>query len=153
MILNFTSLSAEDANTIVNWHYDGIYKLYDFEQDPVDMAKLLNPRSWVDCYYAVTNELKELVGFFCFYREKDEISIGLGLRPDLTGKGLGYEFFNAGLDFAREKYHPTFFMLNVATFNKRAISVYRKAGFIDAEIYMNETNGGQFEFLKMTMQA
>jgi ribosomal-protein-alanine N-acetyltransferase len=42
-------------------------------------------------------------------------------------------------------------MLSVATFNQRAINVYRKAGFEDAEVFLHETNSGQHDFLRMTL--
>ncbi len=37
----------------------------------------------------------------------------------------------------------------VALFNKRAIKVYEKIGFQSVERYMQKTNGGEFEFIKM----
>ena len=41
------------------------------------------------------------------------------------------------------------FILNVAEFNKRAITVYKKVGFIEIEKYLQKTNGGEFNFIKM----
>ena len=35
-----------------------------------------------------------LIGFFNFVREGDEVRIGLGIRPDLTGQGLGSQFID-----------------------------------------------------------
>jgi [ribosomal protein S18]-alanine N-acetyltransferase len=53
-----------------------------------------------------------------------DLDYGLGLRPDLTGQGLGLEFFRAGLAFARERYEPQCVYLHVAEFNERARPVY-----------------------------
>jgi ribosomal-protein-alanine N-acetyltransferase len=43
--------------------------------------------------------------------------------------------------------------LSVATFNQRAINVYRKVGFEDLEVFVNKTNSGQYEFLRMAREA
>jgi GNAT superfamily N-acetyltransferase len=75
-------------------------------------------------YYAATDEQGTLVGFFCFgapaqvpggqlcglYAD-DALDIGLGVRPDLTGRRLGREFLTAGLDFARRRFAPAPFRL------------------------------------------
>jgi ribosomal-protein-alanine N-acetyltransferase len=153
MKFEFKPMDENCAHIIAGWHYEGIYAFYDMEQDVKDLEELLDPRSWVDHYYAVADERGDLIGFFCFEREREAVDIGLGLRPDLTGRGWGQAFLEAGLEFAREKYRPTTFTLSVATFNQRAINVYRKAGFKDLEIFVNETNGGRYEFLRMTRKA
>ena len=76
---------------------------------------------------------------------------GLGLRPDLTGKGSGSDFVRAGLDFAQSQFSPKTIQLHVAAFNKRAIKVYQRIGFREVEHYMNRTNGGEFEFVRMEL--
>jgi len=153
MKFEFQPMDKNFARAIASWHYGGIYAFYDMEQDAKDLEELLDPRSWEDHYYAVTDDQGDLIGFFCFEREKEAVVIGLGLRPDLTGRGWGQAFLEAGLGFAREKYRPATFTLSVAAFNQRAIKVYRKAGFKDLEVSVNETNGGQYEFLSMARKA
>ena len=70
-----------------------------------------------------------IAGFYFFVERGDAIFYGLGLRPDLTGRGLGLAFVTAGLDFARERFGASRFVLDVAEFNERAIHVYERAGF------------------------
>jgi ribosomal-protein-alanine N-acetyltransferase len=72
--------------------------------------------------------------------------VGLGLRPDLTGRGLGLGFLLAGLEFARRRFAPDSFRLSVATFNERA-------GFQWVEVFTHHTNGGEHPFLLMTREA
>ena len=69
------------------------------------------------------------------YEVEPALDVGLGMRPDLTGRGLGEEFVHAGLRFARETYSPPAFRLTVATFNQRAIRVYERAGFETVETF------------------
>lgn len=53
-------------------------------------------------------------------------AIGLGMKPNLTGRGKGVEFVKAGIAYAKSKYNPKQIILSVAIFNQRAIKVYKK---------------------------
>ena len=81
------------------------------------------------------------------------LDIGLGLRPDLTGRGLGHDFVTFGLDFARSAFAPPAFRLLVATFNRRAIRVYEKVGFRPVRTFVTLTKRGQCEWLEMIREA
>ena len=76
-------------------------------------------------------------------------AIGLGMKPNLTGRGNGVQFVKAGIAYAKSKYNAKQIILSVATFNQRAIKVYKKIGFKEIETFIQNTNGGSFEFLKM----
>jgi [ribosomal protein S18]-alanine N-acetyltransferase len=87
--------------------------------------------------------------FFVFKRDSQTVEVGLGLRPDLTGKGLGRTFLNAGLTFGQGLFSVELWSLSVATFNPRAIHLYKQVGFIPLNTFMHHTNGGEFEFLRL----
>ena len=70
-------------------------------------------------------------------------------RPDLTGRGLGQGFVEAGVEYAASALGATRFALAVAAFNRRAITVYERAGFREVRRYRHETNGGSHEFVWM----
>ena len=142
-------LTQSDAETIATWHYEGKYAFYDAEADADDLAELLDPALRGDSMFGVRDGASELVGFFAFQVADGVVDFGLGLRPDLTGRGLGADFARAGLDFARTRFSPKTIQLRVAAFNKRAIKVYHRIGFREVEHYMNRTNGGEFEFVRM----
>ncbi|WP_026906856.1 GNAT family N-acetyltransferase [Paucisalibacillus globulus] len=150
MAYNFSVLTQEQAKEIVfNWHYDGEYSFYDMEADIEDLDEFLNPEERGNSTFAVTKE-NEMVGFFSFSEfEEGTFDIGLGMRPDLTGKGRGLEFLIAGINFIQTEFKPEKITLSVATFNQRAIKLYRKVGFKDVETFLQDTNGSTFEFLKM----
>jgi ribosomal-protein-alanine N-acetyltransferase len=79
MEFEFQPMDADCAHAITRWHYEGIYAFYDMKQDVEDLEELLDPRSWSDRYYAVTDDQGDLIGFFCFERRQQVVVIGLGL--------------------------------------------------------------------------
>ena len=81
------------------------------------------------------------------------LEIGLGLHPERTGQGLGKRFLEAGLQYARHRYAPNQFTLSVASFNRRAITVYERAGFARVRVFMHWTNGGEWECIEMRRSA
>lgn len=125
-------LRWRDAVVIARWRYEGAYAAYNIELisllTSLLVAQALKPLDMLG-YYAVFDTQKELVGLFTFARTGQTVEVGLGMRPDLTGKGRGLSFLQVGLDFARQHYHPKTFRLSVAAFNQRAIRVYERAGF------------------------
>ena len=149
MKFTFNKMKREDAHQIASWHYAAPYDFYDWDRDAEDLAELLDPQSWQESYYSIFNGENELAGFFVFKPDGQTVEVGLGLRPDLTGKGLGQEFLNAGLTFGQEHFSVGTWSLNVATFNKRAIRLYEHAGFTPLNTFMHYTNGGEYEFLWM----
>ena len=164
MYLRFEMLSEEQARSIAGWRYPPPYDFYNADADPDDLQELLDRSS---PYYAAVDPQDTLVGFFCFkhtarvpagfaagaYDDRDALDVGLGMRPDLTGRGLGGPFLEAGLRFAREVFAPASFRLTVATFNTRAIALYQRAGFQPTRAFMNPTNGDAHEFLAMVRAA
>ena len=101
----FRPMTEADAHQIASWHYPPPYDFYDFDQDPEDLAALLDPQHWQAPYYAVFRGENELIGFFSLHQDAQDnqiVEIGLGLRPDLTGRGLGLAFLQAGLAFAQQ---------------------------------------------------
>ena len=145
----FQPRAQEDAHQIASWHYPPPYDFYDLDHDPEDLAEFLDPQTWQEPYYSVFNEESELIVFFTFQQNGQTVEIGLGLRPDLTGKGLGRAFINAGLAFGQEHFSVGVWSLSVATFNIRAIRLYEHVGFTPLTTFLQHTNGGEYEFLRM----
>jgi len=149
----FRQMDDADAREISGWRYGPPYDFYDSNAGPADLAELLDPQSRTNVYFSALDGENRLVGFFQYEESDEAVDVGLGLRPDLTGRGLGVEFVLAGPAFARERFSPRRFILSVATFNGRAIGVYERAGFRRGEVFMHHTNGGEHEFLRMERGA
>jgi ribosomal-protein-alanine N-acetyltransferase len=150
----FGEMTQSEAEIVAGWRYDPPYDFYDFVKDPEDHAEILDPERRAGDYHAVGLD-GELAGFFSFRPHGDELELGLGLRPDLAGKGLGLEFVEAGMAFGREKFGPRSFWLDVATWNERAKKVYERAGFEPSHVWTQGARPpqGPVEFLRMTRPA
>jgi [ribosomal protein S18]-alanine N-acetyltransferase len=146
-------MAQADAEAVARWRYPEPFSFYDWAADEADLAELLDVHLRGEVYFAAEDEEGALVGFFSFRQEGPTLAVGLGLRPDLTGRRLGGDFLSAGLDYGRERFAPGEFSLAVATFNERAIKVYERAGFEHVRVYMHETNGGTWEFTEMRRPA
>jgi len=156
-------MNDAEAYEISGWRYPPPYDFYDPAGDEEDLAELLDPGKRRDHHYYSAFSDDDLVGFLCFgagarvpglpYEDDGSLDIGLGLSPDLTGRGLGLAFLGAGLGFARARFAPDRFRLSVATFNERAIKVYERAGFRPVGTFVQHAEGGRHPFLLMTREA
>jgi [ribosomal protein S18]-alanine N-acetyltransferase len=150
---HFSQMTDEDACEISRWHYEPPYDFYDATSDQGDLEELLDAERRQGVYFSAFDEEGSLVGFFQFESKDETVDVGLGLRPDFTGRGLGVEYVLAGLEFARERFSPERFTLSVTTFNERAIRVYERAGFVRGTVYTHHTNGADWPFLAMAREA
>jgi [ribosomal protein S18]-alanine N-acetyltransferase len=106
---------------IMSWHYEPPYDFYDTDADPPeDPAK----------FRVVRGDDGRVDAFWYFDRpEPGVVEVGIGLRPDLVGCGLGERFLRAELDYARKQWGPDTFRLFVTDWNARATALYRRVGF------------------------
>jgi ribosomal-protein-alanine N-acetyltransferase len=139
-------ITDEQAAAIAGWRYEFPYEWYDTSADPRRVELFANPARRTHLR-AVVDEADELVGFFNFVPEGHEVRIGLGMRPDLTGRGLAQPFIEAGLAYARREWQPRTFRLWVAGWNERALRAYRRAGFHEAR------RGEESRFVEMERSA
>ncbi|MGH3111633.1 MAG: GNAT family N-acetyltransferase [Gaiellaceae bacterium] len=151
--LRIAAITQEEAEAIASWRYDPPYDFYDADADHRDLAELLDPELRGDRYFSARDASGELVGYFGFGYSDGVAGVAVGLRPDLTGRGLGLSFLEDGLAFAQRRYAPVRYRLSVAEFNARAITIYERAGFVRTRSYLHETNGGVFAFVEMERRA
>ncbi|MCC7371751.1 MAG: GNAT family N-acetyltransferase [Chloroflexi bacterium] len=156
--LVFRPLHEQDLRQILEWSYGGPYAIYDSRPD--DVQGMLDPSN---AYFAVLDADGELLGFCCFgadarvaggdYQTEDALDVGGGLRPDLTGKGLGIAFLRSVLDFARQQLHPKAYRVTIAAFNQRAIRMCHWAGFEVADRFETSLANETHELVIMTLEA
>jgi RimJ/RimL family protein N-acetyltransferase len=146
-------LTDADARELAAWQYEPPYDFYDFDADPDDLAALFDPARR-ERHRSVRDEDGSLVGFFYFGVAAGTVEVGLGLRPDLTGRGLGASFVEAQLAYARDVWAPKRFRLYVAAFNERARQVYERAGFREVGRQLRTFERfGEVEFLELERPA
>lgn len=155
MEVSIRPLTTDDVRAMETWRYPPPYDPYDVAADPGDVGIMLAAADAGEGWFAADDaETGELVGFFEFVILGDEVEIGLGLRPDLTGVGLGPAYVEAGLAFARDRWAPVRFALDVYPWNERAIRAYERAGFVRGTRYLRRFDDGrEREFLRMSRPA
>jgi RimJ/RimL family protein N-acetyltransferase len=142
------------ASEVATWHYESPYDFYDLASDPHDEAEMRDPAHAAH-YRAVLAEGDDLLDAFWYFNSQgDVVDVGIGLRPDLTGRGLGESFLRAQLDYATGEWRPATFRLFVAAWNERAIRLYERFGFSEVG---RETRRfalvGEHAFIQMELAA
>jgi RimJ/RimL family protein N-acetyltransferase len=141
MTLTIRPASAETLSELETWRYEPPYDFYNGDEDPV-----LNRER----FFEAVGDDDSLVGFYYFEEKGTALEIGLGLRPDLVGRGLGLGFFRAGVEYGRGRFRPARIILAVAAFNERARIVYERAGFRVVGRHMRRfERWGEVEFVDM----
>lgn len=145
-------LTQANADQIARkWHYSDQYSFYNMENDPEDFEEIITPKLRGNRYYQVVDDKDELVGYFCLEMLSEEkVEVGLGLRPDLTGQGLGSNFVKEIETFIQNNFNFKIIILSVTSFNKRAIKVYQRAGFKIDGSKLQKSNDGVYEFINLS---
>ncbi len=154
--LDFQPLDKSSARAIISWEHTPPYDLYNLVQE--NLPILLNPDNR---YYAVRTASGELIGYCClgadarvpggFYSgfEPEVLDIGVGLRPDWTGKGFGKSFIQSILQFSDQKFKPAVFRASIADFNLRSRRAFEKVGFLSRAKFKHKVTGLDFWILEM----
>ncbi|MCD4711734.1 MAG: GNAT family N-acetyltransferase [Clostridiales bacterium] len=160
--MHFTikEMNENHAKEISTWTYKEPYNIYDGD-DSEEFTKELMDGS----YFSVVDENSDLIGYYCYGESaqvpagklcgvyaQELLDVGLGMRPDLCGKGNGYDFFVNGLKFAQSKYSSKKFRLTVAAFNERAIKLYEKIGFVKTDTFVRAHSEEDSTFQVMVLE-
>jgi RimJ/RimL family protein N-acetyltransferase len=141
--LSVRPLQREDAEAISSWHYQGPWSAYDSR--PGD--ELVTAEGG---YHAVVDDAGSLVGFVCTGQEArvpglaaaDGITdVGVGMRPDLVGRGLGSAFGAVVLDHLCGLCGNGPMRAVVQSWNERSLRLARRLGFRDDGIHWCEQDG------------
>ncbi len=142
------------ASEVAGWRYEPPYDFYDLASDPGDESAMRDPSRAGHFRAVLADKDDRLDAFWYFDWPGDVVEVGIGLRPDLTGRGQGESFLSAQLAYATGIWNPATFRLFVAAWNERAIRLYRRLGFHEVG---RETRRfelvGDHEFVQMERAA
>ncbi len=147
----FQSNEHRLAQLALSWLYPSPYDGYN--ADPSSLETDIDEWTRPGSYYAATDREGILVAYACFGVEArvpggrylaNALDFGGGLRPDLTGRGLGISFFRATLAFAEASFSPDRYRTTVAEWNGRATRLCTASGFEITEHFVPVVNGWRF---------
>ncbi|MBA2278797.1 MAG: GNAT family N-acetyltransferase [Chloroflexia bacterium] len=155
MRLTFGPMSEEVVRLVAVWTYEPPYDIYNLASAPIDelVSGLTDPANG---YYAIADETGDIIAFCCFGPDArvpggdyaaPAIDIGIGLRPDLTGQGLGPGVIGAALDFAEAVLGGHAFRVTIAAFNRRSIRAFEKLGFDEKSRFVGGSGPQQREWV------
>lgn len=158
MAYDYYAMTEECASSISKWTYEEPYAIYSMDGNEECISELMNGD-----YFSVWNKEGLLIGFICIgnsarvaggfkagiYKSSKYVDIGLGLRPELTGKGIGTDFLTSGILFIKEQFQTLHYQLVVAAFNARAIKVYERVGFSRGATFKSQVKEQEIDFTVM----
>lgn len=151
MKLKLEKLTKEQAIQISKWKYEGEYRIYNLPdwdtmvKEGYAMCDNIKRGSFI----SYVNEEDKLVGFTNLLDEESNVFFGIGVNPEYCNKGIGKSIIKLALDVCRIKYPNKPIILEVRTWNMRAVNCYKSQGFEIVEIKKQTTYIGEGEFYVM----
>jgi RimJ/RimL family protein N-acetyltransferase len=149
MQFRFVPMTEADGRQISEWAYPAPYEIYSgsgWEQMAERQEDYADPMVRSQQFSSVRNGNGELCGFAQFFPIVGVTRLGLGLRPDLCGQGIGTTFVQAIAREAKRRSPANEVDLEVLVWNERAIRTYEKAGFQRTDTYNRMTPTGMDTF-------
>lgn len=124
-------LEKDTAKEICTWKYKkpyDIYNLLDTEIVAMSNWDIAMEEEHKKEFVAIYDD-KDMIAYGRINKESDGVYLGLGLRPNRCGVGMGSHITKLLTNEAVRRYPDSKIVLEVRTFNIRAIKCYEKAGF------------------------
>jgi [ribosomal protein S18]-alanine N-acetyltransferase len=149
-------MNIRHCQDICSWTYDPPYDIYQWsswarmeeEGDEFGDNQIRETQ-----YVSVLDEEETLIGYAQLFPLAGVTRLGLGLRPELCGHGIGPAFVRCIVEEARRRRPEDEIDLEVLVWNHRARKAYAKAGFAVTDSYERPTPKGPMEFLCMVYGA
>lgn len=151
MKLKSGKLSEEQAIQVSKWKYEDEYEIYNLPEweTMIKEQYSLCDDAKRDRFTSFVNEENELIGFTNLLDEGDSIFFGIGINPKYCNEGIGKMVTKLALYECKRKYPNKPVILEVRTWNRRAVNCYKSQGFEIVEVKQQETYIGKGEFYVM----
>jgi len=152
MKLRVTDFMETHAKEICGWKYEGEYSIYNYpEWDKISNDKwgITIEEKRNSEFNAVIDDYNCLCGYIRLLNKDEYILLGIGLKPSLCGHGLGSSLMEIVKQRCKKIYPGKKIVLEVRSFNERAIKCYQRAGFTVDHTYKKDTPLGYSEFVRM----
>lgn len=143
------TMTEEHAAEITSWSYPPPYNIYGWlpwEQMQMLGIEFGDPDIRKQQYVSVLDQQQRLWGFGQLFPMHEVTRLGLGMRPDWCGQGMGKAFVKAIVDEAIRRRPADEIDLEVLAWNERAIRAYEKSGFRMTDTYERLTPEGMALF-------
>jgi ribosomal-protein-alanine N-acetyltransferase len=145
-------LSEEQAKELTSWHYPEEYSIYNLPSWEIIVQKNYSLADSIkrEKYIGYMNDAGELVGFVNLSLTKeDTVFFGIGVNPKYCDMGVGKTITKMALIESQKRFPNKPVVLEVRTWNKRAINCYKSQGFEIIGTTQQETYAGEGEFYIM----
>ena len=139
MEFRFTRLTEPMAMEALTWRYPPPFDFYD-PPDEISTEMIATLLSDDSPQYGVFDERNLFIGMGSVgfdaqvpggdYTEP-ATDIGIGLRPDACGRGLGRKVIAAFMAFLEERAGPAAYRATIADFNQRSLKSFLALGFTE----------------------
>jgi ribosomal-protein-alanine N-acetyltransferase len=154
-MISFKGMDADSAAAVLRWQYDAPYDFYNFAAAGMEreIHSMLAPENH---FFSLQAESGEVIAYCCFGREgqvpggdyaESALDIGLMLRPDLTGRGLGRPIARQVVTFGSSRWPAKKCRVTIAAFNDRALRVWQALGFVSVARFVERGTNTQFHIL------
>ena len=152
--IQYKPVDGESAQEFLVWKYEAPYDVYNYDQANFekDLAYHIDPANNLHSMYVDD----ELIGYCSFGRDaqvpggdysEDAIDIGMMIKPELTGQGLGTAFAANIIHHATVTYKPNKLRVTILDTNLRAKRVWEKNGFQKIQTFERESDRTPFVIL------
>jgi len=156
--IHYAPVDEASAREFLTWKYDPPYDIYNYSPEYFerDLAYHLDPANNLHSMRIGG----ELVGYCSFGRDaqvlggdysEDALDIGMMIKPELTGQGMGSSYVASVIQHASTQYKPKRLRVTIMVSNLRARRVWGKNGFIMSQQFTgNMGDKGQTDFVILT---